>query len=160
MAVYFLVIAIFGSGQSKRHSAIIFASAFVLIFCSYPATSDINQYIINRNLDLIYEVLTCVALMMILAFDRDAWKHLLLLTFAVLCHIMIIYRLTIEYTMLSHWFYSYYDELLILIGLSQMVVSRDGFRESLEVVLVLLRRFRVNARSFYQAIFLPKQTKK
>jgi len=160
MAVYFLVIAIFGSGQNKRHSVIIFSSAFVLIFCSYPPTSDINQYVINRNLDLIYEVLTCVALMMILAFDKDAWKHLLLLAFAVLCHIMIIYRLTIEYTMLSHWFYSYYDELLILIGLSQMVVSRDGFRESLSSVLVLLRRFRANTRRFYQTILLYKQAKK
>jgi len=160
MAAYFLVVTIFGNGQSKRHSAIIFISALVFIFCSYPPTSDFKQYILNRNLDLIYEILTCVALMMILTFDRDAWKHLALLLFAVLCHVMIIYRLTIEYTLISHWFYLYYDELLILIGISQMVVSRDGFRTALSNVLVLLRRVWVNTCRAYQAGLLFKQTKK
>ena len=160
MAVYFSVIAIFGNGQSKRHSVIIFLCAFSLLFLFPETSTTLKEYVYNRNVALIYEILTCVALMMILTFDRDAWKHLALLLFAVLCHVMIIYRLTIEYTLISHWFYLYYDELLILIGISQMVVSRDGFRTALSNVLVLLRRVWVNTCRAYQAGLLFKQTKK
>jgi len=116
--------------------------------------------VINRNLDLIYEILTCVALSMILAFDRDAWKHLALLTFAVLCHVMIIYRLTIEYTLISHWFYLYYDELLVLIGLTQMVVSKDGFRAALSNLLFLLRGIHTDYLRVYKNILSLKQAKK
>jgi len=161
MAVYFSVIAVFGDGQNKRHSVIIFLCAFALLFLFPPKALTLTEYVYNRNVALIYEVLTCVALSMILIFDKDAWKHLALLTFAVLCHVMIIYRLTIEYTLISHWFYLCYDELLILIGIAQMVISRDGFRTALTNVLVLLARWRANIVFMFEAILsFTKRIKK
>jgi len=160
MIVYFFVIVFFGNGQPVRHSVIIFLSCIVNIyFCS---EGDLNQaeYIIDRNKALIIEILTCFALLSIMIFDRDAWKQAALLAFAVLCHTMIIYRYTIEYTWLSQLFLLNYDELLILIGIVQMVVSRDGFRTAFSNLLFLLRRFRSNTSSVYKNILSFKQAKK
>ena len=49
-----------------------------------------------------------------------------LIGFVVLCHCMVLLHLTVGKSWLTVMFYSYYDELIIIGGLLQIWVSRDG----------------------------------
>ena len=68
-------------------------------------------------------------------FDRVAIRHAVLLAFATLCHIMII--LSIKNESYGFFFY-YYDELIIMVGLLQMVISYNGFTTALRNIQGLL----------------------
>ena len=73
-----------------------------------------------------------------------AWKHALILAFAALCHNMIIYDLTIHSSFISNSFYTWYDELIIMVGLLQMAISHNGLTNALGNVREHILRF-----SFY-----------
>jgi hypothetical protein len=60
------------------------------------------------------------------AFTKYAWKQWSLLAFVVTCHFMILWDLSISQSWLTGKFYTYFDELIIIAGLLQMWVSRDG----------------------------------
>ncbi len=95
---------------------------------------------------------------MFLAYDKVAWKQALLLAFAVLCHSMIIYDLTISSSLFSAFFYDFYDELIIMIGLLQMMVSYDGIVSAFSNLQKLLHRTIFYIHGFSKG--LPTQKKR
>lgn len=88
-------------------------------------------YIGERGFLIKLDGLTAIILTYLYFKDRLALKMSLLLAFAVLCHTMIIYDLTVHSSFLSNLFYTWYDELIITVGLIQMVISRDGLISAL-----------------------------
>lgn len=100
------------------------------------SSAYLNEYIGKRNFMIKLDGVFALMMSMFLHKDKSAWKHSLLLAFAALCHIMILLNLkTDSYT----FFYTWYDELIIIVGLLQMVVSRDGITEALRSIQGLLR---------------------
>lgn len=131
IAVYFLFIIVFSRGKNRIHAVIIFISSTLNVLFQLPISENTEQYIYNRNVFVLWDGITAVILTMFLFFDRLAWKHALTLSFAVLCHSMIIYDITISSSLFTVFFYNYYDELIIMIGLTQMMISYDIFIRSL-----------------------------
>ena len=89
---------------------------------------------------------------MFLVFDKTAWKQALLLAFATVCHGMIIYDLTIASSIFSLFFYSFYDELIITIGILQMMVSYDGFTTALSNIRKSISWTASDIRSYSQRL--------
>lgn len=58
--------------------------------------------------------------------DSSAWKQAFILGFATLTHTMVLLDLTITSNWFSLFFYNYYDELIITVGLLQLWVSSNG----------------------------------
>lgn len=131
LAAYFFIILIFGTENNRVHAAIIFWASLLNVMFILPESTNLAEYIHNRNVSVLWDGATALILSMFLIFDKTAWKQALLLAFATLCHIMIIYDLTIASSIFSLFFYSFYDELIITIGILQMMVSYDGITAAL-----------------------------
>lgn len=131
IAVYFLVILAFGGSKYWIHAVIIFLASALNVIFELPISTDLASYIYNRNVSVLWDGATALILSMFMVFDKLAWKQALLLAFATVCHIMIICHLTIASSIISLFFYSLYDELIITIGILQMMVSYDGFTAAL-----------------------------
>ena len=115
------------------------------------------EYIYNRNVSVLWDGATALILSMFLVFDKLAWKQALLLAFATLCHIMIIYDLTIASSIFSLFFYSFYDELIITIGILQMMVSYDGLITALGSIRKSISGAVSDIRSYSQRVSSPKK---
>jgi len=92
---------------------------------------DSLSYVESKRLLMWYDILISMLMIVLLRLDKQAWKHSLILAFAALCHFMIIYDLTIHSSFASNLFYTWYDELIIMVGILQMVISHDGLFNAL-----------------------------
>ena len=126
LAWYFLFILVLGGRENRVHSAIIFIASMLLVVFELPESTNTSEYVFNRGVNILWDSATMLILVAFLFFDKTAWKQALLLAFAVTCHGMIVYDLTIASSLVSSFFYSYYDELIITVGITQMMVSHDG----------------------------------
>ena len=86
----------------------------------------VADYISSLELSIDIDVITGLLMIPLLNIEKVAIKQATLLAFAVLCHTMILYDLTIASSLFSNFFYDFYDELIIIVSILQMVVSRDG----------------------------------
>ena len=119
LTAYFFIILCTSRGH-RIHAFIIFTASIIGI--NMPDSDFFKE----TNTAILLDGITAFTLTMFLFVDRLAWKQAVILCFATLCHIMIIYDLTIASTWFSVFFYNYYDELIITVGLTQMAVSYDG----------------------------------
>ena len=157
MAVYFLFIFIFGNKESKYHSAIIFISCFIVIVFPLEAATNKEAYIIKREIYSYYDGGTALILTMLLRKDKAAWKHALILAFATLCHIMIILSLINQK---AGFFYNWYSELILMVGILQMMVSYDGITGAFSNLQELLLRTYHYLNRSYQSLFAHKDSEK
>ncbi len=169
LAIYFLFIVLFSSKQYKTHALIILAFSILGFATPNTINNSTLEYVTRCNISMLVDGATAITLTMFLAFDKLAWKQALLLAFAVLCHLMIIYDLTRETIVggifflemippsISAFFYSYYDELIITVGLLQMLVSYNGFIRALDSLQSLLHWYRHNSNSIDSGISTQKE---
>lgn len=148
LAAYFLFILCFGGGNNRVHAAIIFLASALNVYFELPTSTDLASYIYNRNVSVLWDGATALILSMFLVFDKAAWKQASLLAFATLCHVMIICHLTIASSIISLFFYSFYDELIITVGVLQMMVSYDGFTSALGRMQGYISRFVSDSRRY------------
>ncbi len=157
MAVYFLFIVVFGNKYNKIHAVIILLSCFLNILFPIEMAVDVKSYISNREVYTLLDGATALMLTMFLKLDKIAWKQALLLAFATLCHIMIILSIKQAH---AGFFYTWYDELIITIGLLQMMVSYDGLIGALSNLQELLLRTYHHFNRSYQSFFTRKDSEK
>lgn len=128
VAIWFLLLGI--SNKEYRPS-----SAILFVIYSFNIISDFLGMTVSMSYNewLLYMIkldgATAIMLTMVLTIDKHAWKQALILSFAVVCHFMIsLYFITDSSKLesVSFIFYEYYDELIILTAILQMVVSLDG----------------------------------
>jgi len=141
IALYFGIIWVLGDSETRVHSSIVCVSG-ILSICLAPEDSTTTAgYIYNINISLLWDGLTALFLTIFFAFDKTAWRQAALLILAVITHMMVVHALSGHVTPTSRFFYSFYDELIILVGLLQVAVSYDGFVNALNNVQYLLRRW-------------------
>lgn len=101
-----------------------------LIYCYAISNGMFKPFSYIESKGVLIRIDSAFALIMtvIFIFDKLAIRHAILLSFATLCHIMVI--LSIKNESYGLFFY-YYDELIIMVGLLQMVVSYGGFKTAL-----------------------------
>lgn len=158
LAAYFLFILAFGGGGNRVHAAIIFLASSLNVIFELPLSTNVAEYVHNRNVFVLWDGATALILAMFLAFDKIAWKQALLLAFATLCHIMIIYDLTIASSIFSLFFYSFYDELIITVGILQMMVSYDGFITALGRLQEFISWRSSDSRGFSECLSSPRES--
>ena len=123
----------------------------------------LNAYIQKREFLVQFDAVFSLIISMFLRYDKNAWKQALLLSFATICHIMIIYDLSIYSSSFSNLFYLYYDELIITIGFLQMMVAYaalvNGINNSRRTLSTMLRRIDDYCHGSIQNISTQKKTK-
>ena len=157
MAIYFFIILCFGSGY-RIHSFIILTSCLIGLAIPEAVDESKAEFLRCVNTSILLDGVTAFSLTMFLIFDKLAWKQALLLAFATICHIMINYDLTIASSIFSLFFYSFYDELIITIGVLQMTVSYNGINIALRNVREHLLRFSFNIWCFSKSISSHKRS--
>ena len=128
VAAWFLFIVI-SCGKQHPSAAILFLSSLFNISFHFLGAFDDMTYTEALLILIKYDGALALIMTMIMLIDKTAWKHALILSFAVLCHFMISLYLITDSSKLesvSFIFYEYYDELIILTAILQMVVSLDG----------------------------------
>ena len=154
IAAWFLFLFIFSSREYKVHAFIISAASIINL-----STNDLVvnfTYEQDVSISILFDGVTAFILTMFLVFDKVAWKQALLLAFAVMCHIMIIYDLTIASSPFSNVFYSWYDELIIMVGLLQMGVSYNGMVDAIGRIQVFTFRDSVVTSDYSQSLSTQK----
>lgn len=149
IAVYFFFILAFGGSKYRVHSAIILFFTTLNVFFELPASNNLHEYISNRAINIAWDGLTGLVMVMFLYLDRLLVKQSFLLVFAITCHCMIIYDLTITSTWLSYFFYNFYDELIISVGLLQMGISYNGFMAAYTKLLSRTQSFNFWTVNYY-----------
>ncbi len=132
---YFLFILLFGETRVKISAFIIFiSSALILLTASYDFSVlgyylDTDEYVAGCKISILWDGVVVLILSKFLLKDSDAWKQWLLLAFATLCHCMITLYLSTESSEVKEYtifFYTWYDELIIIVGILQMAASYNG----------------------------------
>jgi len=143
--VYFLLVWFFIillSKKNRKTNVVLFAMYLINSFwfkeikAEFDTVEYINEYIINKEFIAGIDVFLGLV---IYALNKDnltkyVWRQWGILAFVVTCHSMILYDLTISQSWLTGKFYTYYDELIIIAGLLQVWVSRDGILTSIRRV--------------------------
>ena len=125
--VWFFIITVLGNKGYMISSLCILACVSVNI-AWIELSVDIGtagDYIYRKEFLIRLEGATALFMVMFLSRDKIAWVQAPLLCFGILCHIMLILSIVNSHT---GFFYNWYDELIITIGLLQMVVSYNGLR--------------------------------
>ncbi len=158
IAIYFFIILVFSESKYRFHSAIILTFTILNICFDQPEATNDAEYIFNRGVNLLWDGVTALVLTKFLMFDKLACKQALLLAFAVLCHTMIIYDLTVQPSFVSSVFYSCYDELIIAIGILQMVISSDGISSALRGIRDHILRIRFYSWCYSKGFSVHKRS--
>jgi len=156
LLVWFFVISVFGGIKDFAVSCCL--CILWLIYCWIFTFNlfDPLSYIELTNKIILIDGSFALACAMLLKLSPTALKHSLLLCFATLCHIMIILSLK---TKSYGFFYLWYDELIILVGLLQMVISYNGFTKALHRIQGLLRGRNVDSNCANKGLFAQKTGK-
>lgn len=155
LLVWFFIISTFGKSRDFTVSLVLFVLWGLYCFIFFFELFRPLSYIETLNTIILIDSSFALSCTMILKLSPSAWKHSLLLCFATLCHCMVLLSLKHEYASI---FYLWYDELIILIGLLQMVISYNGFTTALRNIQGLL--YRRNADSNSVSSGLPPQKKR
>ena len=154
--VWFFIISVFGG--IKDH---VLSSCLCILWLVYCWIFTFDMFGSMSYIELTNKVVLidgCFALVcaLLLKVSPTAYKHTLLLSFATLCHIMIILSLK---TKSYGFFYLWYDELIILVELLQMVISYDGFTRALNRIQGLLRGRNHDNHGYNQSLSIQKKRK-
>ena len=135
--VYFLVvwffIASFSKGEQKINLVIFIMYLvntwwFQPIPYDYLSTEYRDQYIANKEFLVLIDVFFGLLMLGVSMNKLNTYlaKQYAILSFAVLCHCMLLWDKTISQSFITGFFYTYYDELIIIVGILQVWVSRGG----------------------------------
>jgi hypothetical protein len=157
VAPWFLFIIIFGDIKHLPHAAILFIMATVnILFVDVFGMTNPLSYIVEKYLLMWYDLSIALFMLTILLIDKQAWKHASILAFAATCHFMIIYDLTIHSSFVTNLFYTWYDELIIMVGMLQMAISYNVFSNSLRGMRRFISGCTNNSRDRSKGLHSPK----
>lgn len=145
--VYFLMVWFFIasiSTEDRKVNLSLFAMYLVNTIWFEPITFTYgtiefkNQYILNKEFLVGIDVFFGLIIFALSGegSTKYSWRQFALLGFVVLCHSVILYRLTVNQTWLVNLFYNVYDELVIIVGILQVCISRDGLLNSIRRIQV------------------------
>ena len=129
MAIFFFIILIFGKLEYKLHSLVIFTSSILAYFLAFDSLiiPTKSQYVNDLMISMSWDGVSGLIMTMFLTYDKKASKQAALLAFAVTVHTVVLWDQDIHSSFISSITYYWYDELIITIGLLQMMVSYNGF---------------------------------
>lgn len=149
LTFYFLFLTLFGDIRVKISSFVIFTSSlFIMITASYDFSVIGNlvsedAFIADVGISILWDGITALILVMFIRYDDYVVRQASLLAFATTCQIMVLLYLTTTDPItksITVLFYTWYDELIILVGLLQLLVAKNGMVDAIRRVEVYIRR--------------------
>lgn len=126
------------------------------ISLSVASPEYLQAYIVNKEFLIKLNASFALMIAMFLKYDKSAWKYASLLSFATVCHIVIILSLrTKSYGV----FYLYYDELLIITNILIMVASKNGIITALRNIQGMLHWVCFDNCNFNKGVSTQKKRK-
>jgi len=144
LVIWFTILLFSNKNYFYCSLVILTASLVNIILVDVLDLTGPMTYIQEKGVLIKIDGLTAIILTALYYKDKLALNMSLLLAFSVLCHTMLIYDLTVYSSFVSNLFYLYYDELIITIGILQMVISSDGITGALRNIRDYISRI-----SFY-----------
>ena len=144
LAVYFGIMILFAK-DFRTHSFVLFAYMILVIisFSEISQTLTIPEYYAEfAKQELCTGRIGICAIILLTSLtitDKKALCHCLLMCLMISVNYMLIYYLKEEPSSLSSFVYNFYDELIILIYLTQAFISRNGINRAHNGILLLLR---------------------
>lgn len=137
MIPFFFILLFFGERKYMASSFLIAASCVLNLIVDDPINQNFSGdekerlFVLEINIAILWD--SAIALILITSkfFNQASGKQASLLSFAVLCHIMLVYDLTVQSYFVTNLFYNWYVELIILVGMLQMAVAYNGFMGAL-----------------------------
>lgn len=153
-AIFFLIKLLGGESRDRKHSLVICLICFI-----YFIIPEMDEGLSNEAYKIAYIqalwVVTMItgaammALFLLTPFDKKAFRHACILAFIILINFMLTYHYTISHS----WFFcKNYDELIIIAGIMQIMVSHDGFIGSISNIV---RYFRSEQNNNIR-VFIPR----
>lgn len=152
-ALFFAIKLIGGERRDRIHSFIIcFICALYFLIPNIDVTLSKELYK-TAYIEALYIVILIsgagmLSMFSMIFFDNKAFIHALLLAFIILVNFMLTWHYTISP---QSFFYTYFDELLIIAGILQIMVSHNGIIDSISRIT---RFFRVSQR-VSSGVFVP-----
>lgn len=137
MAIYFFVLLFFGSRAYRSCSIIIFISCCLNIVTSEtidPLLSDQikrSLYIKGLHISILWDSFIATILIISKLFNQASGKQALVLCFAILINVIMVYDMTVKSSTITNLIYNHYVILITMVGLLQMAVSFNGFWSAL-----------------------------
>jgi len=144
---FFFILLLFGERKDRSSSMLIFISCLLNIITDSPIDQTLGEdeklrlIVLDTNIAILWDSAIVLILITSKLFNQASGKQAILLSFAVLCHIVVVYDLTVQPYYITNLFCVWYVELIILVGLLQMAVSYNGFIGSLSNLQGIIRRF-------------------
>lgn len=141
-ALFFIIKLIGGESRDRKHSLIL---CFLCFLYFITPEMDVNQsmelyksaYIEALFIEILITGDGMLIMFMAAPFDKKAFLHAVLLAFIILTNFMLTWHYTVSS---SPFFYSYFDELIIIASLLQIAVSYNGFIGSISRIVGFFRR--------------------
>lgn len=138
VAVWFFIIAVFNREHRILAATLSTISIVNIIIIDLLKLSDYVSFLEMKAFLVLFDALSAFIIVSMLHIDKTAWKHAAILIFAVVCHIMVLLLFIngsykedgfyIVWLILKPFYLFYYENLIILSALLQMVVSYNGLR--------------------------------
>ena len=145
-AVFFLIKLFGGTSQDRKHSAVI--SALCIIYFIMPSIggeqgseSYLSVYVSALGVTILLLGAAMLSMFALAAFDKKAFIHAVIFAFMILFNFMLAWHYVMSP---SQFFYLYFDELIILISLVQILVSSNGIIDSISNVYRFFRSAQSN----------------
>ena len=124
IALMFVFTATFGNSEYRHGAIVVFIFSLVNIMLA-PFMRGLD-YVQALEVLIKIDAITVLFLCLSYKFNKFSMQQAVLVAFATICHAMLLYELTISSNYISDLFYSYYDELIILVGVLQIMAAKDG----------------------------------
>ena len=147
LAVYFGIMILFAKGY-RPHSLVLFLYMILVIisFSEISQSLSVNDYYdeFSRQELSTGRIGICATILLasLMVVDRKAIPQTALMCLMILVNYMLIYYLKEEPSLLSSFVYRFYDEIIILIYLTQAFTSRNGIHRAYNGILLLLGAIR------------------
>ncbi len=173
VALWFFIILILSGFKYKLSSLVLFIFGVInILWVGRPEFFNntgtyYENYFAKKEFLIMFDGACALILSMISRYDKLAQRQSLIICFAILCHTMILldYKLSIALYSQAHplrivtgFFYNWYDELIIIMFLSQMWASYEGIFSALRNVQILLSRIYVYSNHHCKS--LPRKKEK
>lgn len=119
----------------------------------------LDHWLQNKKFLTMLDAGSALVLTMFMRKDKRAAKLALIMSFAATCHLMILFDYTLVRNSVGAFFYSWYDELIIISNLMLMAATYDRFVGSLSKLQGMLYRFFSDYNRLFQSLSARKERK-
>lgn len=145
VAGYFLFLLVFDFNRSKIHAGTIFISSVLMLYFIFASPHNIRvnpteySYIYMRDASWVISLLTALFMSCLFSIDCKTFAQTCIYTMLGAVNLITSFDIVFHGSF-THLFYQYFDQLIIMGCIAQMVVSYGNFKRTCCKIRSLLHR--------------------